>query len=494
MRPGGGLIGPGAPRRARRHTLAAASLAGALVFIASAAFFASSPSSALPAVTLGLRQTADEAARQLSEGARGAAAPAPAARGAADGEAPRRAAWADATEAADDEAAAAGALRAQQGALAAREAAGEAADAQPEASRFVAGAEAADEDGAGAEAAGEDGSAAAAKKAAAAAGARVAAAAVAAGAGADLPPPAATAARGAPTYPLPAFPEHAESARVARERPVSMLAVFARFSEHAGWLTEESSGMVLSNATGTPELVAPSIVYQAANIGADLAPSFPGLPPSASLADCAPLPAWPAWARAWVASRARSRILAPPGSADEADLSARLRLGLPWEPTLEGKKNALEYLGADPEAAADPPQWAAALALVAAARAAGGGDLHAPDPALEAMLARGEYLSLNASAPFPPPAASLSPAGAAAKAAAAAATGAAEPGAAADGAGAAPPRGDVADCSARHPDAIAPVPVHIVPNRGAEWMAYVTAIVEHYDDLPDLMIFQHGHR
>jgi hypothetical protein len=481
MRPGDGLIGPGAPRRARRHTVAAALLAGGLVFIAAVAFFASSPSSALPADALGLRQAADEAA-QLSEGAGGAASAA--ARAAADGEDPRRAAWADAADAADDEADAADALAAQQSALAERETAGEAADAQPKASRFVAGAEA--------EA--EDGSAAAAKKAAAAAGARVAAAGgvaggatAAAGVGADLPPPEKAAARGNPTYPLPAFPEHEENARVARERPVSMLAVFARFTEHVGWLTEESTGMVLSSATGTPELIVPSIVYQAANIGPDLAPAFPGLPPNASLADCAPLPGWPAWARAWVASRARSRILAPPGSADEADLSARLRLGLPWEPTPEGKKSALEYLGADPAAAADPPQWAAALALVAAARAAGGGDLHARDPALEAMLARGEYLPLNASAPFPPPAA-------AASSAAAAAASAAEPGAAANINTAAPPRGDVANCSARHPDAIAPVPVHIVPNRGAEWMAYVTAIIEHYDDLPDLMIFQHGHR
>jgi hypothetical protein len=36
--------------------------------------------------------------------------------------------------------------------------------------------------------------------------------------------------------------------------------------------------------------------------------------------------------------------------------------------------------------------------------------------------------------------------------------------------------------------------LNIVPNHGAEAMMYLTAIIDHYDDLPDFMVFMHGHR
>ena len=44
------------------------------------------------------------------------------------------------------------------------------------------------------------------------------------------------------------------------------------------------------------------------------------------------------------------------------------------------------------------------------------------------------------------------------------------------------------------PNISALVPLKIVPNRGAEAMAYLSAIIDHYDNLPDIMIFMHAHR
>ena len=45
-----------------------------------------------------------------------------------------------------------------------------------------------------------------------------------------------------------------------------------------------------------------------------------------------------------------------------------------------------------------------------------------------------------------------------------------------------------------HYDRLSPLPLHIVPNKGGDAMAYLTAIISHYDDLPELMLFMHGHR
>jgi hypothetical protein len=33
-----------------------------------------------------------------------------------------------------------------------------------------------------------------------------------------------------------------------------------------------------------------------------------------------------------------------------------------------------------------------------------------------------------------------------------------------------------------------------MPNRGGESMAYISGIIDHYDNLPDFMVFLHGHR
>lgn len=49
-------------------------------------------------------------------------------------------------------------------------------------------------------------------------------------------------------------------------------------------------------------------------------------------------------------------------------------------------------------------------------------------------------------------------------------------------------RSSVVNCSA-----LTPLPLHIVPNRANEGLGYLDAIIRHYDDLPDLMLFMHGH-
>lgn len=41
---------------------------------------------------------------------------------------------------------------------------------------------------------------------------------------------------------------------------------------------------------------------------------------------------------------------------------------------------------------------------------------------------------------------------------------------------------------------LSPLPLHIVPNHGSESMGYLTAILDHWEHLPDLMLFLHGHR
>lgn len=41
---------------------------------------------------------------------------------------------------------------------------------------------------------------------------------------------------------------------------------------------------------------------------------------------------------------------------------------------------------------------------------------------------------------------------------------------------------------------ISRLPLHIVPNRGAEAMGYLTGIIENYHNLPDFVAFMHGHR
>ena len=41
---------------------------------------------------------------------------------------------------------------------------------------------------------------------------------------------------------------------------------------------------------------------------------------------------------------------------------------------------------------------------------------------------------------------------------------------------------------------LTPLPLHLVPNKASESLGYLTAIIEHYDDLPDLMLCMHGHQ
>lgn len=40
---------------------------------------------------------------------------------------------------------------------------------------------------------------------------------------------------------------------------------------------------------------------------------------------------------------------------------------------------------------------------------------------------------------------------------------------------------------------LTPLPLHLVPNRASEGTGYLAAIIRHYDNLPDVMLFMHGH-
>lgn len=41
---------------------------------------------------------------------------------------------------------------------------------------------------------------------------------------------------------------------------------------------------------------------------------------------------------------------------------------------------------------------------------------------------------------------------------------------------------------------LTPLPLHLVPNKASESLGYLTAIIEHYEDLPDLLLCMHGHQ
>ena len=78
-------------------------------------------------------------------------------------------------------------------------------------------------------------------------------------------------------------------------------------------------------------------------------PVFPGLPVNATPAQCAPLPAWPAWAKRWVAAKNKTRLVVPPGSLLEAERAAKLRAGLPWS-SAEAKREAKARMGLQEDA------------------------------------------------------------------------------------------------------------------------------------------------
>jgi hypothetical protein len=268
-------------------------------------------------------------------------------------------------------------------------------------------------------------------------------------AGAEVAAEGAEGARGA------AAPRHLAAAAAARERgdlhaaaaAPSLIAVMMRFDENITWLDEGTAGVVAAGAAGAPprDLV-PLIIYQAADLDARGAPTFPGLPADDAdgeeeeEAEAEGGAAWPAWAAPWAAEKNATLAEAAPGSLEDARRAARAAAGLAGPDDVPAAwLHHRERVGADVDLDALAERVAARLEAHAAAKT-------------EAKAARG-------APPRPPKRA------------------------------AAPPASPVVTVPA-----VSRRPLHIVPNRGAEAMAYISYIIEAYDALPDVVLFMHAHR
>lgn len=252
-------------------------------------------------------------------------------------------------------------------------------------------------------------------------------------------------------------------------RTISYLLVLSRYADDALWLTDPNTG-VLDNSTGTPTFIMPIEIYQASDIGPDIHPIFPGLPTNVSLDSCNPLPMWPSWAWRWAWEKNRTRDKAAPGSSQEAEFLARERLGLPnqghipigdeWR-DIEERLNAWRKM-VRPEHAG-----------LVDAMISNTGSADRPDEQTarsESSTAEG-VRNIRENRKREPDNTTLA------------------------GLFSAANHSAVIMLREVSPE----LPLRLVPNRGAEAMAYLTAIIDHYDELaagngPDIMVFAHAHR
>jgi len=128
----------------------------------------------------------------------------------------------------------------------------------------------------------------------------------------------------------------------AKAKP-SMVAVISRYADDILWFEDSEPG-VMDNSTGTPQFLMPLVVYQAADIGRDGHPVFPGLPDRSNIStDLAKgpayWPAWPEWAVDWVERKNAVQPEVIPGSSQDAARAMRMKLGLPIK---SSKKNTMK--------------------------------------------------------------------------------------------------------------------------------------------------------
>jgi hypothetical protein len=158
-----------------------------------------------------------------------------------------------------------------------------------------------------------------------------------------------------------------------------------------------------------------------------------GLPTFPGLETSNPLPGWPEWAWDWVAQHNATKEQVPIGSYDEVDVYVRDRIGLPQGPTF--------------------PHWKDWDDIDRRMNANGG--VHLKHNKTHEFDLSNATLKAELKATFSP-------------------------------------KGHSSTVTV--PAVTDALPLHLVPNRGAEAMSYYTAIINHYDDLPDVMFFIHAHR
>ena len=236
-----------------------------------------------------------------------------------------------------------------------------------------------------------------------------------------------------------------DSTRAATKGKVSMMAIFSRYFDDITWLTDPNAG-IMDNSTGTPRFIMPIKIYQPSDIGDDGLPIFPGyLPPpplnlteqelkatgkNYSNSSTTIMPTWPEWAWDYVIKKNASKAAAPVGSSVAAEVNARRKAGLPEEVPMTNEEWR-HYESLD--------WW---------------GDARKNNPVKprnETKLPSKEKVI----AAF---------------------------------------RAENRSTTLIYPEINPVLPLRIIPNRGSESISYITAIIDHYDDLPDIMLFMHGHR
>lgn len=311
----------------------------------------------------------------------------------------------------------------------------------------------------------------------------------------------------------------------------SFLAIFARYADDMYWLEEENTGM-MDNSTGTPHFIMPMVVYQvrlltfmlleqnlpmtktlplshpaliyyyilemaenqplllhplsvlqSSDIGPKGQPVFPGLPSNPTPSDVDAMPSWPKWAWKYIIQKNSTRDRAFPGSFQEAELRTKLRLGLPlhiprqreeWE-AIESRLGAIK---AGEKVAED--MIASITGLddgVPQEQAGGNGDGGTAKEAADNQEESKKSSSTSVSHASSPKSSN-------------------DTSAAAD---LLQELQSIAQNSSFASTVLAPRvssvhKLHLVPNRGAEAMPYLTGIIEHYDNLPEIVLFMHGHR
>ena len=184
-------------------------------------------------------------------------------------------------------------------------------------------------------------------------------------------------------------------------------------------------------ATGERRPILPVELYQIANIDDEQCqPSFPRLPSKLTSKTITAVPRWPLWAQTYIDQKCAMKAEAEPLSAFDVERRARLEAGLPWgDDDAESTKMA-----------------------------AGGGGRGTRTLLLEAQ----EESEKNSDdddddvsiATAPPQNSS-----------------------------------DVVIIPSLSPT----LPLHIIPAMGRESMAYLSAIINNYENLPDMVLFLHGH-
>lgn len=145
-----------------------------------------------------------------------------------------------------------------------------------------------------------------------------------------------------------------------------------------------------------------------------------------------PTPSWPAWARHFAAAKCAVRGEVEPMSLEDSERQARLTVGLPWTKSSQNTAHRHRHLQQASFDASDPPK---------------------PAKSMDELRAR-----LNATLR-----------------------------------GASDMRVSSVDPSIVTLRSLSPLPLRLIPAIGRESMAYLTAIIDNYDALPDLMLFMHGH-